>query len=154
LASIPSHTFKVLIISFVSQMVILPLQLHYFSLFQPLSILLNLLIVPYFSVFVIPFMFLMLITSFLPDTIFNVFDQIFILVHEKVLSVIVGIDRHFSYPLYLSDLPLWFFALYYFILLAAHFLMDKQRIKQAFISFLILIFLLFGYTARPYFSAK
>src|SRR5699024_9632454 len=124
LASIPSPTFKVLIISFVSHMAILPLQLTYFSLFQPLSILLHLLIVPYFSIFVIPFMFLLLITSFLPDIIFNVFDQIFILVHEKVLFVIEGIDRLFSYPLYLSDLPLWFFILYYFILLTAHFLLD------------------------------
>src|SRR5699024_8195039 len=47
-------------ISFVAQMVILPLQFHYFSHFQPLSILLNLLIVPYFSLFVIPLMFLLL----------------------------------------------------------------------------------------------
>src|SRR5699024_2049241 len=45
-------------ISFVSQMAILPLQLHYFFLFQPLSILLNIIVVPYFSLFVIPLMFL------------------------------------------------------------------------------------------------
>src|SRR5699024_10321003 len=53
-------------ISFVSQMAILPLQLHYFSLFQPLSILLNIIIVPYFSLFVIPVMFLFLLGSLLP----------------------------------------------------------------------------------------
>src|SRR5699024_986041 len=33
-------------ISFVSQMVILPLQIHYFSIFDPSSILLNLIVVP------------------------------------------------------------------------------------------------------------
>src|SRR5699024_9702838 len=37
-------------ISFVSQMMIVPMQIGYFSVFQPLSIVLNIIVVPYFSI--------------------------------------------------------------------------------------------------------
>lgn len=52
-----SPLWQLLIICYVSQMAILPLQFHYFHTFQPLSIFVNFIIVPYFSLFVIPFMF-------------------------------------------------------------------------------------------------
>src|SRR5699024_437655 len=55
--------FSILKISFVSQLVILPLQIAYFSNFQPLSILLNVIVVPYFSLFVIPLMFFIFLLS-------------------------------------------------------------------------------------------
>src|SRR5699024_5873256 len=61
-------------ISFVSQMMILPLQLAYFSTFQPSSILLYFLVVPYFSLFVIPYMFILLVLSFLPSILIHLFD--------------------------------------------------------------------------------
>src|SRR5699024_7299715 len=51
--------FQVLIISFVSQMMIVPLQFNYFYTFSPLSIVLNTIVVPYFSLLVIPLMFVL-----------------------------------------------------------------------------------------------
>src|SRR5699024_663737 len=47
-------------ISFVSQMVILPLQIHYSSIFDPSSILLNLIVVLYFTLSAIPILFFLL----------------------------------------------------------------------------------------------
>src|SRR5699024_10372278 len=52
-------------ISFVSQMVILPLQIHYFSIFDPSSILLNLIVVLYFILFEILILFFLLFFSFI-----------------------------------------------------------------------------------------
>lgn len=154
LATAASPTFQVLIISFISQIIILPLQLNYFSLLQPLSILLNLLIVPYFSIFVIPLMFLLLILSFLPASILRIFDVIFVAVHHSVIQCIEFIDRYFDYPLYLGNLPNWVFVLYYALLLLAFYLLEKNRLKQAFLSFTLLILLLTGYASAPYFSDK
>lgn len=154
LATVSSPIFQGLIISFVSQMVILPLQLNYFTLIQPLSILLNLIIVPYFSLFVIPFMFLLLISSFLPEIILRFFDMIFVSIHHSVLASIEFIDRHFDYPLLLSNLPIWLIVFYYILLILAHYFLGENRLKQAFLSFFALVFLLIGYASIPYFSPK
>lgn len=151
---VDSSIFQLLIISFVSQMIILPLQLNYFSLFQPLSILLNLIIVPYFSIFVIPFMFLFLIASFLPQWLLRVLDDIFVAIHQYVMECIAFIDQHFDFSFLLSDLPVWFFIVYYILLLLSQYLLEYKRMKQAFISFSCLTLLLTAYASIPYFSGK
>lgn len=154
LQSVNTSIFQLLIISFVSQMIILPLQLNYFSLFQPLSIPLNLIVVPYFSVFVIPFMFFLLITSFLPAGLLRILDDIFVKIHQHVIDCLTFIDVHFDFSLLLTDLPIWFFILYYLCLLLSQYLLEYKRLKQAFLSFSCLTLLLTGYASIPYFSGK
>lgn len=154
LSSTSSPSFQILIISFISQMVILPLQLNYFSLFQPLSILLNLVIVPYFSIFVIPFMFLFLLFSSLPAWILRGFDFLFVEIHQQVINFIEWIDDFLDYPLYLSNLPGWFFIVYYLLLVLSVLFIERKRWMEGFISFVMLTFLLTGYAAAPYFSDK
>lgn len=154
LFTVNSSILQLLIISFVSQMIILPLQLNYFSLFQPLSILLNLIIVPYFSIFVIPFMFFFLIASFLPQELLRVFDDTFVVIHQYAMECIDFIDRYFNFPFLLSGLPVWFFIVYYLLLLLSQYLLEFKRLKQAFISFFCLTLLLTGYASIPYFSGK
>src|SRR5690625_6596824 len=61
-----SFFFQVLQISFISQMMMLPLQMNYFANFQPLSILLNILVVPYFFLFVILLLLYLYLFSFIP----------------------------------------------------------------------------------------
>lgn len=149
-----SPVYQLLIISFISQMAILPIQMNYFSLFQPLSILLNLVVVPYFSVFVIPFMFFLLLFSFLPSTFLHAFDMLFVGIHHAVIQSIEWVDRLFNYPLLVTDLPVWFFILYYFALLLGLFYLERKLLKKAFLCFFLLSVLLIGYAAIPYFSSE
>src|SRR5699024_7682624 len=83
------------------------LQLHYFYLFQPLSIIINLLIVPYFSLFVIPAMFGLLIFHWLPNFLTESFEKFFLLIHEHVLLFIQWIDQVFDYPFTIGEIPLY-----------------------------------------------
>lgn len=152
LSSVSSRTYQLLIISFISQMIILPIQFNYFSIFQPLSILVNLVIVPYFSLFVIPFMFFLLLFSFLPNSILQSFDAVFVGIHLRVIGVVEWIDEILYYPLYLSDLPVWFFVLYYLTLLTALFFVEKGCLKEALTGFISVSLLIIGYAAIPYFS--
>ncbi|MHA6252186.1 DNA internalization-related competence protein ComEC/Rec2 [Oceanobacillus sp. CAU 1775] len=154
LATVPSSAYQILMISFVSQIVILPLQLDYFSILQPLSIILNLLVVPYFSLFVIPFMFILLLLSFLPNTLLAIFDNFFIGTHHIVITMIQWVDRWLDFPLFLTDIPLWFYLIYYVILLTAFFYLQNKRSKHAFIAFLLLISLIIGYASTPYLSPR
>src|SRR5699024_3765742 len=80
-----SRVFSVLQISFIAQMMILPLQLAYFSTFHPLSILLNVLVVPYFTLFVIPSMFLLLLFSPLTFVV-ELFDKLFVPVQQSFIA--------------------------------------------------------------------
>lgn len=154
LSHVSSSFYQVLIISFISQMVIVPIQLNYFSSFQPLAILLNLVIIPYFSIFVIPFMFFFLLFSFLPESVLHAFDILFTAIHHKVLLFIEWVDQYFNYPLYVSELPVSFFMCYYLCLVISLVYIERERLKEAFLGFSLLTLLLTGYAAIPYFSAE
>lgn len=147
-----SNTMRILQISFISQMIILPLQLHYFYLFQPLSIIINLLIVPYFSLFVIPAMFGLLIFHWLPNFLTASFEKFFLLIHEHVLLFIQWIDQVFDYPFTIGEIPLHFIIIYYiFFTLMMKSLENNQR-KRAFQSGIAITTVLIVLTLRPYFS--
>src|SRR5690625_4600687 len=100
--------FQGLFISFISQMMILPIQLAYFSFFQPLSILVNVIVVPYFSFFVIPLMFLILIFSPLFQFFIAVFDSLFAFMQNIFISFIELVDNMASYPIVIGDFPMKF----------------------------------------------
>src|SRR5699024_1185904 len=122
-----SNTMRILQISFISQMIILPLQLHYFYLFQPLSIIINLLIVPYFSLFVIPAMFVLLVFHWLPNFMIELFEIVFLFIHERVLLFVQWIDRYMDYPFVIGEIPLHFTIIYYGFFIV---MMKRLEIKQ------------------------
>ena len=139
-------------ISFVSQMAILPLQLHYFSLFQPLSILLNIVIVPYFSIFVIPGMFLFLLGSFLPKAILIIPERIFFYIHDFAMSILEILDHYLDYPFIIGELSLLWMSIYYVLFVIMMIVLEKGR-KQTGFQIACILSLYIGLLAlRPYFS--
>lgn len=152
IAQTRSNTVRILYISFVSQMVILPLQLHYFSLFQPLSIVLNLLIVPYFSLFVIPAMFGLMIVHWFPALFLSLFERFFLFVHERVLFILQFVDQYVNYPFVIGEISLYFTIIYYvlFVMMMTH--LEKQQLLKAFRYGLFICVLIIVLTLRPYFS--
>src|SRR5690625_6121742 len=97
-------------------MVITPLQIYYFYYFQPLSIIVNSLIVPYFSLFVIPAMFLLLILSPLLPKFALIFDKFFTFIHDIILLMIYGIDYLFDYAWIIGKISLVTIVVYYIAL--------------------------------------
>src|SRR5690625_3364225 len=147
-----SNTMRILQISFISQMIILPLQLHYFYLFQPLSIIINLLIVPYFSLFVIPAMFGLLVFHWLPNFLTESFEKFFLLIHEHVLLFIQWIDQVFDYPFTIGEIPLYFTIIYYILFILMMKSLENNQRKRAFQSGIAITTVLIVLTLRPYFS--
>lgn len=148
----PSNIVRILQISFISQMIILPLQLHYFSLFQPLSILLNLLMVPYFSLFVIPAMFGLLALHWLPQMVLSVFEFGFLFIHGSVLSLLEWMDKYLDYPFIIGEIPLYFTIVYYVLLIILMKSLEDNQLKRAFQYGVFITVLLITLTLRPYFS--
>lgn len=152
LASSPSRLAQLLQISFVSQMAILPLQVHYFSIFQPLSILLNVIVVPYFSIFVIPFMFLLLLCIKLPAFIIVFFEKVFLQIHHFFIFLLEKLDFHLDYPFIIGKFPIYFSLIYYVIFMMLMIALENRRLKLAFRNAVLLIIYLVFLTMRPYFS--
>lgn len=139
-------------ISFVSQMVILPLQIHYFSIFDPSSILLNLIVVPYFTLFAIPILFLLLFLSFIPSGLTRMIEFVFHFFHEKLLTCIIWVDAHFHFPFIIGKLPLFFIVAYYILFVVFMMALENKPEKYAFSYGVVLCLYISFLALRPYFS--
>lgn len=147
-----SKFYQAFYISFISQMMILPLQLSYFSTFQPLSILLNLLVVPYFSIFVIPLMFLIVVLYPFLGFLVKMVAVFFINIHQYFIILLEWLDRVVYYPIVIGDIPVICGVIYYVLFFI---FMKKLETKQVAISFkygLSIVVLIIILAIRPYFS--
>src|SRR5699024_10873938 len=136
---------QTLLISFISQIAILPLQIHYFSIFQPLSIIINVIVIPYFTLFVMPLLFIQLISIFLPNIITSFIDTFFRFMHEKALNLIASLDTFGQFPLFIGNMNMFTVILYYSFFVIFLICLERKTWKKSvmsgllFCSFLILL---------------
>lgn len=152
IANTESDFFRVLQISFIAQMMILPLQINYFSTFQPLSILLNTFVVPYFSLFVMPYMFLLMILLPLPNFFINAFDSLFIKIHTSLLLIIEKVDQLFNFPFVIGDFPLLFSFIYYGLFFIMMTNLQKDKLLNSFKYGCVMTGLIIFVYLKPYMS--
>lgn len=151
LLSSNSLLFQMLKLSFISQLVILPLQMLYFYHFNPLSILLNVFVVPYFTFFVIPFMFLLLLISPIPF-LYVFVDKLFSFVQENFLCLLQDIDNVLFYPWWNGQFPAYYIVIYYTLFIFMLAMIIRDKLKKAFANGMLLTMLLVSLMLRPYFS--
>nr|WP_081472409.1 DNA internalization-related competence protein ComEC/Rec2 [Ornithinibacillus scapharcae] len=139
-------------LSFISQLIIIPLQVIYFFNVNPLSILLNVLVVPYFTFFVIPMMFFLL--AILPiRQLAESLDSLFRFVHHDVfLPMLEWLDHYVYFPWFTSYFPTIIIVVYYALLIAMMYNLHLTRSLRAFSYGVILTLLLIGLVTRPYLS--
>src|SRR5699024_5781631 len=142
---------QMLNISFVSQMVIIPLEFIYFSMVQPISIILNVIIVPYFSLFVIPGMFLMVLLSPLP-VLPLLFDKLFHFTQSIFLLFIERIDNVVNYPFMMGSFPIILSILFYVTFLLFMISVMRYTLKNVFKYGVLLTIIITIVVLRPYFS--
>lgn len=152
ISSTRSTLYQGLQISFISQMMILPLQFAYFSLFQPLSILVNVIVVPYFSLIVIPLMFLMLLFSPLSNVLIGFIDISFVNIQNIFIKCLELIDKTANYPMIIGDFPILVAVIYYCLFYLFMYYYQKRKLMEAFKYGILLTGLLICLVLRPYFS--
>lgn len=151
-SSAHSNVEMIFQISFIAQMMIVPLQMYYFYHFQPLSILLNVIIVPYFSIFVIPSMFFSFLLYVLPQALGDWLQRIFLTIHETVLLGINTLDRYVNVPFVSGEISLPIAIFYYMLLFAMMMRLEKKDRKQAFYFGVGICLLLTFVIVKPYMS--
>lgn len=149
-----SHTNigRLLQISFVAQMMIVPLQMIYFYHFQPLSILVNVIIVPYFSLIVIPAMFLSFLLTIFPDFLIWPFENIFLAVHHLMMNFVQWLDQHVSYPFITGDISMGITIIYYFLFFCMMMQLEKGNKNKSFQFGIAISLLLTFVIIKPYIS--
>ncbi|MEN2765926.1 DNA internalization-related competence protein ComEC/Rec2 [Ornithinibacillus xuwenensis] len=147
-----SRFFQLFKLSFISQLIIIPLQLQYFYNVNPLSIVLNIFVVPYFSFFVIPLMFLLLILSPIPfvstiiESIFHVFY------HWGFLMPMQYMDQIAYNPFVTGYFPEIMKVIYYCFLFIFMNKLVQDQLRHAFYVGILLTAILIWVVAKPYFS--
>lgn len=139
-------------ISFMAQMMIVPIQLAYFYTFQPLSMLLNVIVIPYFSFFVIPIMFVTLLLSPFPDAILVVLNAVFESANQMVIGLIRMIDQVAYFPYTLGPLPFIAVIVYYALFLLLMDALQRGKNLRAMQHGGIIVLLLTFIAVKPYFS--
>lgn len=149
-----SPVWNIFQVSFVAQMAILPLQIYYFNIFHPLSILMNLVVIPYFTFFVIPLMYTFVLIHFFPGNLLAIVDRSFAFIHEKVLIFIEALDTTLFPPIYLNQLSIWSVVFYFTcFLLFMKYLEHKQQ-KRAWIAGILFILPILMTAGKPYFQEE
>ncbi|GAA0295670.1 competence protein ComEC [Gracilibacillus halotolerans] len=138
-----------LVISLISMLAILPIQLYHFYQLQPLSVLVNFFVIPYFSIFVMPTLLVLVIT--MPfNPIHTFLDFLFIQVHERFLDVLFIVDELLLDPWVVGQFPLEYFLVYYcffFLMMKAW---DSGLLKKSFIYGLLLTLLVMIVSVTPF----
>src|SRR5699024_3177421 len=145
-----SRTWQALKISFIAQMIILPLQVTYFYTFHPLSIILNVIVVPYFSLFVIPFMFILTITAPLSSLFTTGLDMLFVKIHHVFLFLLEIADDYLYFPLSIGSITKMEALLYFLLLILFMRRLEMKRRLSSLIFGVAAVFLLISVTLKPY----
>ncbi|SDK53004.1 DNA internalization-related competence protein ComEC/Rec2 [Sediminibacillus albus] len=142
-----------LLVSFIAQLVILPIQINNFYFFQPLAILVNLFVVPYFTIVVIPLMFALEVTVLVIPLFSQVMDVIFSMIHQQFLALLAWVNQHLDYSWILGRFPPLLLVPYciLFILFMGR-VMDENR-NRAFRYGLLITCLLLSISIAPYFRS-
>ncbi|WP_232324906.1 DNA internalization-related competence protein ComEC/Rec2 [Halobacillus mangrovi] len=140
------------LISFVSQTSILPLQLYYFFEFNPLSLFANLLLVPYFSFFVIPFLMMLLLCSFILPQISLLLSQTLFPPHTNFLSFLETHSNLFDIQWVVGEINRSFIIVCLVLFIIMMRLWIKQKLVFAFAAGVASVGVLMVYSILPYFS--
>ncbi|MFC4404156.1 DNA internalization-related competence protein ComEC/Rec2 [Gracilibacillus xinjiangensis] len=143
----------ILRISMISMLVILPLQINAFYQFQPLSILLNVIVIPYFSLFVLPFLLLICCSLMVPQFL-PILNYIFHSIHHHFLVLLSTMDQLISNTWTVGSLPAPYIMIYYLILLCFFILLEKERELEAFLMGTLLVGSLMIISIFPYLDSN
>ncbi|SDI94207.1 DNA internalization-related competence protein ComEC/Rec2 [Salimicrobium halophilum] len=140
-------------VSFIAQLAILPLQLHYFYQFSPLSVFFNLILVPYFTIVFIPFIFLLLLSVFLlPAFVYEWISRLGAGMHTMVMDTVVNVGGALNIQWITGIFPYtWFLPYYICFFLMMIFLVNENK-RNSFVSGVALVSVLATYSALPYLS--
>ncbi|WP_323741957.1 DNA internalization-related competence protein ComEC/Rec2 [Salinibacillus xinjiangensis] len=148
----PSFLWGSLYVSFISQMVLIPLQLLHFYYVSPLSLLANLLFVPYFSFIVIPITLIAVLLSWTPTLLTLPIDFFLTNIHEPFLNTLLSFANGQKFLWVIGEISLLTIGVYYALFYVFMKQLEGNRRKPALVFASLLVLLLLAEQLKPYFN--
>lgn len=139
-------------ISLISQLSLLPFQIHYFYTINPLSVFANMWMIPLFTLIILPFLFLMYLTSY----IFNFYflDTFFEWIMENVIYLLKVMDHFYQVEWVIGEIPISSIILFYLFLFGFLCAWEKGHNWIAILFCLAFTGVLMVSSALPYLSSE
>ncbi|WP_255437737.1 DNA internalization-related competence protein ComEC/Rec2 [Thalassobacillus sp. CUG 92003] len=150
--TLPSGVWQLVSLSLICQMAILPIQIKEFYQFNPLSLFANILFVPYFSLIVIPFMFVIFTVTLLYSPAGYFLSRLFVTVHQVVIELFTRWDATFQFLWNVGEISLPFIVLYYVGFFQFMRSWITQKLRQTFLFGLLSVCVLIAFSLKPYLS--
>ncbi|SEH60071.1 competence protein ComEC [Halobacillus karajensis] len=142
------------VIGLTSQLSILALQVHYFYEFQPFSLWMNMIAVPYFSFFVIPGLMVILVVSFLYPPFSSFLSSLFQDVHEIVLSYMIHISECLDFLWVIGEISMPYVVLYTLCFIQMMRIWEKGEKWKTFLASCAVVGVFIVWCLSPYLSEK
>ncbi|RPF55570.1 DNA internalization-related competence protein ComEC/Rec2 [Aquisalibacillus elongatus] len=126
-------------VSLISQLAILPLQLHYFYYTNVFSVFLNLIFVPYFTLIVIPLLIFIIVSLMLPNIISNLLQHVFQVIHEWMIQFMLYLGKPSLFQWVVGEPHLLVIVSYFIVFLILMYFWDRGLLKKAAISAILLV---------------
>ncbi|MFB9973593.1 DNA internalization-related competence protein ComEC/Rec2 [Allobacillus sp. SKP2-8] len=137
-------------ISLISQLALLPLQFYHFYYTNVLSFLLNLLFVPYFTVFMLPVLITLLLLQLLHTPFAVLLEKLFIWINQPMMDALVGLEQ-FSIAQWIVGKPsILVIGIYYVIFLIMMAMWNRGKLRFTAVFAIALIGCWWMQQALPY----
>ena len=150
LKQLSSKFAQTVYISLLCMVMIIPIQVNAFYLFNPISFVVNLIATFYFSAFFIPMIFFSyLISVFFPPLL--LFSDIFLNLSDRLFMLFVQFFDDYLYaPIVTGTLSPLFILAYYLCLFYLLVQFEKKRFNKLIYSVIVLILILVTHQVKPY----
>lgn len=152
LARRPNKIVLLLWISMISMFSVLPIQIENFYFINPLGLLLNIIAIPYFTLFVLPVLFVMIVSLVIAPFLVPFIDWIFTSIHQIGLAFFISIDQSLYSPVVIGEFPNPYFSLYFLFFIGLMISLDNKNWRQASRRGGLLVMTVFILMIRPYFN--
>ncbi|UOQ46325.1 DNA internalization-related competence protein ComEC/Rec2 [Halobacillus salinarum] len=141
-------------ICLISQLCVLPLQVHYFYECNPLSLLANLLLVPYFSFLLLPISLLLVLQAFIFPKIAFVFSTLTFSCHTQLLNYIEILSSKVLFQWTIGAIPTPWILVFSGSFVMMMIFWSRRKLKLTFYLAVVCCSVLIVYSSLPYFSSQ
>nr|WP_272917071.1 DNA internalization-related competence protein ComEC/Rec2 [Pontibacillus yanchengensis] len=139
-------------VSIISQLTLIPIQVHQFYILNPVSIVANVFLVPIFSIILLPFCIFLAIVNWLPVVVISVLDQLFTIVIQFLIQCLHIIDQYLYIDWVIGEISLLSGVGYYSMFFIFMYMWEQQKNVKAFIASTTMVSVLIVHSLFPYFS--
>ncbi|HHU20093.1 MAG TPA: DNA internalization-related competence protein ComEC/Rec2 [Bacilli bacterium] len=143
---------QMVFISLLCMVMIIPIQVNAFYLFNPISFIINLVVTFYFSSFFIPLIFFGYLVSLLFPPLLVLIEFLIELSNQLFITLIQFVDTYLYYPIVTGKLSPLIITLYYLCLFYLLVQFEKRQFNKVISSFILLIMIIVTNQITPYLS--